>query len=159
MGTTALGFPYPEPSDPIAQGADAIKALAESLNARATRLKTGYVSSGPTGPTSGTTRLVICTASVPDYGAGSLFAMAQCYWTKTVGGDRFDLDINCGAPTFKNREGTTADTVRNNVLFGWFLISGGAQNVTMGLTRISGTGTATVTFAGFSSLIWLFVPT
>lgn len=31
-GTTTGGLPYPSPSDPIAQGADAIKALAEALN-------------------------------------------------------------------------------------------------------------------------------
>jgi hypothetical protein len=31
MGTTAGGLPYPEPTDPIAEGADAIKALAEAI--------------------------------------------------------------------------------------------------------------------------------
>lgn len=30
MGTTLTGLPYPEPTDPIAAGADAIKALAEA---------------------------------------------------------------------------------------------------------------------------------
>jgi hypothetical protein len=34
MGTTASGLPYPEPSDFIAQGADAIKALAQLLPGR-----------------------------------------------------------------------------------------------------------------------------
>ena len=32
MGTTRRGFPYPEPSDPIAAGADAIKALAQQVD-------------------------------------------------------------------------------------------------------------------------------
>ena len=35
-GTTALlGLPYPDPTDPLAQGADAIKALAQSVEDRA----------------------------------------------------------------------------------------------------------------------------
>jgi|SRR5262245_12532347 len=34
MGTTAGGLPYPEPTDPIAQGADAIKNLATKTEAR-----------------------------------------------------------------------------------------------------------------------------
>lgn len=33
-GTTTDGFPYPDPTDPIAEGADAIRALAESLSLR-----------------------------------------------------------------------------------------------------------------------------
>ena len=32
MGTTAGGMPYPEPTDPVAQGAAAIKALAEAVD-------------------------------------------------------------------------------------------------------------------------------
>jgi hypothetical protein len=32
MGTTGKGLPYPEPTDPIAAGADAIKALAQAVN-------------------------------------------------------------------------------------------------------------------------------
>ena len=32
MGTTAGGLPYPEPTDPIAAGADAIKALAQAID-------------------------------------------------------------------------------------------------------------------------------
>jgi hypothetical protein len=31
MGTTSSGFTYPEPSDPVADGADAIKALAQQI--------------------------------------------------------------------------------------------------------------------------------
>lgn len=34
MGTTANGLPYPEPTDPVAAGADAIKALAMEAGAR-----------------------------------------------------------------------------------------------------------------------------
>lgn len=34
MGTTLAGLPYPEPTDPIAAGAGAIRSLAESLQAR-----------------------------------------------------------------------------------------------------------------------------
>ena len=34
MGTTATGLPYPEPTDPIAGGADAIRALAEAIDLR-----------------------------------------------------------------------------------------------------------------------------
>jgi hypothetical protein len=33
MGVTAKGLPYPESSDPVYQGADAIKALAQKLDA------------------------------------------------------------------------------------------------------------------------------
>jgi hypothetical protein len=32
MGTTTKGYPYPEPIDPIAQGADAIEALASAVD-------------------------------------------------------------------------------------------------------------------------------
>jgi len=32
MGTTPQGLPYPEPTDPIAGGADAIKNLAAAVN-------------------------------------------------------------------------------------------------------------------------------
>ena len=32
-GTTARGLPYPDPTDPLAQGADAIKNLAQSVDA------------------------------------------------------------------------------------------------------------------------------
>ena len=32
MGTTVGGLPYPEPTDPIAQGAAAIRALAEAID-------------------------------------------------------------------------------------------------------------------------------
>ena len=31
MGTTPSGLPYPEPTDPVAEGADAIRALAEAI--------------------------------------------------------------------------------------------------------------------------------
>lgn len=42
MGTTAKGYPYPEPTDPIAAGADAIKALAQAVNDRlSTRIQAG----------------------------------------------------------------------------------------------------------------------
>ena len=34
MGVTAGGLPYPEPTDPVAAGADAIRALAEAIEAR-----------------------------------------------------------------------------------------------------------------------------
>lgn len=34
MATTAKGYPYPLPSDPVAGGADAIKALAEMIDSR-----------------------------------------------------------------------------------------------------------------------------
>jgi hypothetical protein len=33
-GTSTDGYPYPVPTDPVAQGADAIRALAEALNGR-----------------------------------------------------------------------------------------------------------------------------
>jgi H-type lectin domain. len=35
MGTTAKGLPYPEPGDPVADGDDAIKALAEAVDDKA----------------------------------------------------------------------------------------------------------------------------
>lgn len=34
MGTTPSGYPYPEPSDFVADGADAIRALAEAIDAK-----------------------------------------------------------------------------------------------------------------------------
>lgn len=34
MGTTTTGLPYPEPTDPVAAGADAIKALALAIDPR-----------------------------------------------------------------------------------------------------------------------------
>lgn len=35
-GTTPHGFPYPDPTDPLAEGADAIRALAEAIDAKDT---------------------------------------------------------------------------------------------------------------------------
>lgn len=32
MGTTPNGYPYPEPTDPVAQGATAIRSLAEKVD-------------------------------------------------------------------------------------------------------------------------------
>lgn len=46
MGTTPTGFPYPEPGDPIAGGADAIKALAGRIDQ--TRMAAGQLL-GPAG--------------------------------------------------------------------------------------------------------------
>lgn len=43
MGTTTRGFPYPEPADPISQGADAIKALAEKVDTSVARIASGVV--------------------------------------------------------------------------------------------------------------------
>ena len=38
MGTTPSGLPYPEPGDPISQGAANIKALAQCIQAGATTM-------------------------------------------------------------------------------------------------------------------------
>lgn len=43
MGTTTKGYPYPEPTDPVAQGADVIKALAEMIDAAAGSSAAGTV--------------------------------------------------------------------------------------------------------------------
>lgn len=40
-GQTARGYPYPDPGDPIRDGADAIKALAEAVGAKLGVMKTG----------------------------------------------------------------------------------------------------------------------
>lgn len=43
MGQTARGFPYPEGTDPVSQGAAAIKKLAEALQANVGRMRFGSV--------------------------------------------------------------------------------------------------------------------
>ena len=43
MGTTPSGYPYPEPSDAVAQGADAIKALALAVDGAAGKSASGTV--------------------------------------------------------------------------------------------------------------------
>ena len=43
MGTTPKGFPYPEPTDPVAAGADAIKALAQAIDTHVGRVASGAV--------------------------------------------------------------------------------------------------------------------
>lgn len=40
MGTTTGGLPYPEPSDPVAEGANAIKALAQAIDPKLSTLTT-----------------------------------------------------------------------------------------------------------------------
>lgn len=49
MGTTNKGIPYPESTDPVAAGADAIKATAQAVN----QPLTGVVTIPITGGTSG----------------------------------------------------------------------------------------------------------
>ena len=46
-GTTTHGLPYPSPSDPLAQGAAAIQALAEGIEKR------GFIQAGSTVTTTG----------------------------------------------------------------------------------------------------------
>lgn len=51
MGTTTTGLPYPEPTDPVADGAAAIRALAEAIGSTWTRqpgivLNAGAVATG-----------------------------------------------------------------------------------------------------------------
>ena len=42
--STGDGYPYPDPTDPLAEGADAIRALAEALSYRTlTEIKTGSI--------------------------------------------------------------------------------------------------------------------
>lgn len=43
MGTTSRGYPYPEPTDPVSQGAAAIQALANAVNTRAGSAAAGTV--------------------------------------------------------------------------------------------------------------------
>lgn len=52
--TTPAGYPYPDPTDPIAEGADAIRALAEALTSRTVEKITtaGGPVGGVTAPTS-----------------------------------------------------------------------------------------------------------
>lgn len=51
MGTTANGYPYPEPGDPVAQGAAAIKALAAAAEtlARASAAGSGTITAAANG--------------------------------------------------------------------------------------------------------------
>lgn len=51
MGTTAHGLPYPEPTDPVANGADAIRALAEAIDPNV--LAGTLVTTATTGATNG----------------------------------------------------------------------------------------------------------
>ena len=48
MGTTSKGLPYPEPTDPVAAGADAIKALAQAIKQPLTGVVSVAVSNATT---------------------------------------------------------------------------------------------------------------
>lgn len=64
MGTTTHGLPYPEPTDPVADGAAAIKALAEALDAlkvNRVRVAGGFVSK----PDSATPAIGIILSAFP----------------------------------------------------------------------------------------------
>jgi hypothetical protein len=61
MGPTTRGLPYPEPTDPVAAGADAIKALADALNLRIPRM---YGVEYTAGPSTGNGVILDLTASL-----------------------------------------------------------------------------------------------
>ena len=50
MGTTSNGFPYPEPTDPIAAGADAIKALAQAVDLKRSAVVANHTVAQLVGP-------------------------------------------------------------------------------------------------------------
>jgi hypothetical protein len=63
MGTTLSGLPYPEPTDPVAQGAAAIKALATFLDPYPRGQLARTVSAGQ--DVTGTASILTTTCTVP----------------------------------------------------------------------------------------------
>lgn len=132
----------------------AVKDAVDELQ----KLRSGIdFSAASTGPTSGTTRLVINTISVPDLGVGTLHAWAQVLYSKTVGTDVFDFDVNVSSTTWRSRGFVSSTSALSYSVCGAWSITG-AVSLTTGLTRTAGTGTATITEAGFTFTKWLFVP-
>ena len=88
---TPNGFPYPAPTDPVSQGADAIRALAEALDPRAPIQAMGFINISVT--TSSATAAVTFPAG--------RFAVAPYVWTNlfTGAGGTQRLVARCWAAT------------------------------------------------------------
>lgn len=106
MGTTAGGLPYPEPTDPVAAGADAIKALAVAVDGKYTALdpaiKQGY------GFITGTSAVAVSA------GRGAILFGASFQVTPVV----MLTNANAGAPCIPQIESVTTTGV-NVYLFGF----------------------------------------
>lgn len=126
--------------------------------ARLDGMQTGSASAA-TGTTSGTTPLVVATATLSTVAdAGILFAWAACLYSKTVAGDVFAVTarINGSSGATGGRDLTAATTGWATGNAGPTSISGGtAPTVDIALTRISGSGTAT---ASSAVVRYLFLP-
>jgi hypothetical protein len=92
MGTTAKGYPYPEDSDPVAQGAQAIKALATKIDSNAGVSASGSVSLNAAAQTVATVAVTFPVGrftAPPSVVVGrttatSWTAMPQLYWSQSV---------------------------------------------------------------------------
>lgn len=83
MGTTTFGLPYPEPTDPVAEGAAAIRELAEAVNIKLPALNNSHAAIKIQGSNnsilstnaSGTARITFPSA----YGTPPLFVCNDAY--------------------------------------------------------------------------------
>lgn len=157
MGTTAGGFPYPEPSDPIAAGADAIKALAEHAEAMRAKLFTGV----PIGTSGSTPAVVINSVAIPaQTRAGKLLIAYTGRIQRSVISDTVAVVLNMPSAIAQYQlRPTEPDTITYVALSGsGNLAAGVAVTVTVTAERTAGTGTITSTTGTNSALSVLWVP-
>lgn len=82
MGVTSQGFPYPSATDPVAQGADAVRLLADALD---TATKAGVV-----------VRLKAGQATL-NYSAGLAYVVRQVLYKEPWPADEVQLYFACNA--------------------------------------------------------------
>jgi hypothetical protein len=139
----------------------AVKAVADQLS---TIKALGEVGPDSAGPTVGTTPLTVDTITIPAPGiAGHVVAWGTAVFTKTVAGDAFSLTLQIAASsrcTWRSPNLSAGNpTVEAGAVIGSHAVNGLTDIVIdIILTRIAGTGTATVGAGSNASLGYIFVP-
>lgn len=162
MGTTAGGLPYPEPSDPVAAGADAIKALAQALDPKiAAQFSTLAYTPSVTGagwvPGTGSTYVGRAVQWKPDPAAAARYVWCQAFITLGTGAN-ITGDVNVSLPAGTraadrlNGWGWCEATVRGAL--SWFSLSANNNNgvVRSAMYNPTATGTALPTNLGSGTL-------
>lgn len=115
------------------------------------------------GPTAGTTAFTAKSVTVPATGVPGLISVwASLGYTKSVGTDRFSVDLEVATVMFAESIGSDATaTIDTQPVFGSLATDGSTSTVIdLVITRVAGTGTATMqTLARRSPLTWIFVAT
>lgn len=106
MGTTPTGLPYPEPTDPVAQGAAAIKALAEAIDPR-------WLASVPVSSQVWTPSVATLTGGTWDARSYRIGALAVLAFRWTMGATPPSGDVNITFPAH------TGNMVVGGTCFGW----------------------------------------